>query len=273
MEHELGRPCYNYGLHAALRPEWILDEVRKVVRPGDLLVWMLEDPFYERTADWNTWAARTAIAWNPAWIDGLTFVGKAKAILAGGTLDEAFEILQTKALQAMHSPVTTKREKSLVTEDVILKRFSEEQGSYDGIVYSQSNIDDRGDVLHNEGCRYIGQGFGSAEHGGGFISPHMKMLLSKFLGDMRAEGVKVVAVHAPSHLKDPANPRWISIEGNLREQLRLLGVDLIDRREDVIFSKESFYDTPWHLNAKARVERTNRLIKVIREKGLVFQRP
>jgi hypothetical protein len=268
MKHELGRACYNYGLHAALRPEWILDEVRKVVRPGDFLVLMLEDSFYKKTSDWDTWALRTAIAWNPDWIDRLTFGEKAKAILKGGTLDMALEILQTKALQAMHSPIIIKREKSLDGENAVLKRFSEEQGNYDGIVYAQSNIDDRGDVLHNEGCRYTGQGFGSAEQEEGFISSHMKVLLSKFLGDMKAEGVKVVVAHAPSHLKDPANPHWVVVDENLKCDLGLLGVELIDYREDVIFSKESFYDTPYHLNTKAREQRTRRLIDAIKANGL-----
>ena len=268
MERELGRECYNYGLHAALRPEWILDEVRKVVRPGDFLVLMLEGPFYKKTPDWDTWALRTAIAWNPDWIDRLTFVEKAKAILKAGTLDMALEILETKAHQAMHSPIIKKREKSLEGEDAVLKRFSEEQGNYDGIVYAQSNIDDRGNVLHNEGCRYTGQGFGSAQQGEGCISSHMKMLLSKFLGDMKAKGVKVVVVHAPSHLKDPANPHWVVIEENLRRDLGLLGVEMIDCREDVIFWKESFYDTPWHLNTKAREQRTRRLIDAIKANGL-----
>jgi len=268
MERELGRACYNYGLHAALRPEWILDEVRKVVRPGDFLVLMLEDSFYKKTSDWDMWALRTSIAWNPDWIDRLTFEEKAKAILKGGTLDMALEILQTKALQAMHSPIVTKREKSLDNEDAVLERFYEEQGNYDGIVYAQSNIDDRGGILHNEGCRYKGQGFASAEQGKGFISSHMKLLLSKFLMDMRAEGVKVVVVHAPSHLKDPANPHWGSIEEDIKCDLGLLGVELIDCRKDVIFSKESFYDTPWHLNTNAREQRTRRLIDAIKANEL-----
>ena len=171
----------------------------------------------------------------------------------------------------MHSPTITKREKSLDGEDAVLKRFSQEQGSYAGIVYAQSNIDARGDILHNEGCRYTGQGFGSAEQGEGFISSHMKVLLSKFLADMRTEGVKVVFVHAPSHLRDPANPHWFVIEENLRRDLGLLGVDLIDCREDVILSKESFYDTPWHLNTKAREKRTLALMKSIKNCGLLNQ--
>jgi hypothetical protein len=229
---------------------------------------MLEDSIYKKTSDWDMWALRTAIAWNPDWIDRLTFGEKAKAILNAGTLDMALEILQTKALQAMHSPIITQREKSLYGEDAVLKRFFEEQGNYDGIVYAQSNIDDRGVILHSEGCRYTGQGFGSAQQGEGFISSHMKMLLSKFLGDMKAEGVKVVVAHAPSHLKDPANPHWIVIEENLRRDLGLLGVEMIDCREDVIFSKESFYDTPWHLNTKAREQRTRRLIDAIKANGL-----
>jgi len=271
MERELERACYNYGLHAALRPEWILDEVRKVVRTGDFLVLMFEDSFYKKNSDWDTWALRTAIAWNPDWIDRLTFGEKAKAILQAGTLDMALEILQTKALQAMHSPIIKKRVKSLDGEDAVLKRFLEEQGNYDGIVYAQSNIDDRGDVLHNEGCRYTGQGFGSAEQGEGFISSHMKVLLSKFLGDIKAEGVKVIVAHAPSHLKDPANPHWVVIEENLRRDLGLLGVELIDYREDVIFSEGSFYDTPWHLNSEARKKRTSSLIKAIKNCGLLNQ--
>ena len=180
----------------------------------------------------------------------------------------ALEILQTKAHQAMHSPIIKKREKSLDSEDAVLKRFSEEQGNYDGIVYAQSNIDGRGDVLHNEGCRYTGQGFGSVEQGKGLISSHMKVLLSKFLGDMKAEGVKVVVVHAPSHLMDPANPHWVVIEENLRRDLGLLGVEMIDYRKDVIFSKESFYDTPWHLNTKAREHRTRRFIDAIKANEL-----
>jgi hypothetical protein len=96
----------------------------------------------------------------------------------------------------------------------------------------------------------------------------MKVLLSKFLGEMKAEGVKVVVVHAPSHLKDPANPHWVVIDENLKCDLGLLGVEMIDCRKDVIFSKESFYDTPWHLNTKAREQRTRRLINVIKANGL-----
>jgi hypothetical protein len=201
----------------------------------------------------------------------LTFGEKAKAILKAGTCDMALEILQTKTLQAMHSPIITKREKSLDGEDAVLKRFSEERGNYDGIVYAQSNIDERGGILHNEGCRYTGQGFASAEQGEDFITSHMKMLLSKFLGDMWAEGVKVVVVHAPSHLKDPANPHWLVIDKNLKCDLGLLGVEMIDCRKDVIFSKESFYDTPWHLNSEARKKRTLALVGAIRNCGILNQ--
>ena len=99
----------------------------------------------------------------------------------------------------------------------------------------------------------------------------MKVLLSKFLGDMKAEGVKVVVAHAPSHLKDPANPHWIVIEENLRRDLGLLGVEMIDYRQDVIFSNESFYDTPWHLNTKAREQRTLSLMKTIKNCGILNQ--
>ena len=269
MERELCIPCFNYGLHASMRPEWIFEELREVVQSGDIIILCFEDPFYDRSGDWDYWAIRSAVAWNPVWLDRLPHMEKAKAIITGGTLDGALEIIKAAIQKKFHSSIIAKREEALEGEASILSRFEQQQGKYEGVVYSESNIDDRGDILHADGSRFKGSGIVAAAHGDGSITKYMAKNLSNFFNEMKLRGAKVVIAHSPSYLDDPQNPEWGIIDNRLKNQLDGLGIQLIDRRQDVIFTKESFYDTPWHLNGEARKKRTTSLINSIKNSEIL----
>jgi hypothetical protein len=89
----------------------------------------------------------------------------------------------------------------------------------------------------------------------------------------REKGASLYLAFAPIMVekKDTAMQRRIAANlGKLRADMETLGIPVIGRGEDLIFTEECFYDTIYHLNAKGRRMRTETLVEAMRQHPELF---
>ena len=80
LAHFLERPVINFGLHAGLSLEYLLNRYDLSLKPGDWVILPLEYELY-RTAESNTsWFTTQVMAWDPAYFEDLSLIEKARFI-------------------------------------------------------------------------------------------------------------------------------------------------------------------------------------------------
>ncbi len=90
--------------------------------------------------------------------------------------------------------------------------------------------------------------------------------LGRFAEDMKARGVRVIFT-APAY-----DARYFELHKDeipaIKERLEGLGFECISDAADYAFPLELMYDTEYHLNARGRIIRTERLLRDLKRAGL-----
>ncbi|MDD5262356.1 MAG: hypothetical protein PHD76_10975 [Methylacidiphilales bacterium] len=262
MEKELKIPAINFGLHGGMRLEWLLDEGRSLAKPGDILLLPLEAGYYDGR-DWQEWELRNVLAWNSRWVDSLSMPKRFSIFCKAGSFDMAFELAQVKTLLLFSHGKFPERLQALEPEDKIFARFKSEQGPPLTFAYGLK-MDDHGTILGADDSQYTGpsepMSYPSA------ISPMPKKLLAEFVAEMKARKVRVYFAHSPYVMDGKAGPGWEGAERKFQKEIRDLGSEVIDRREQLFFPREYFFNTKYHLNTRGKEARTKILIEALREK-------
>jgi hypothetical protein len=273
MEKELKVPSYNFGLHAGMRVDWMIETWRAAVKPGDVVVMALEQPCYtqgpgwgDQSPAWAEWGLRNAIAWCPQEFDRLGIVGKTKAICSGGTLDMARELVKTKWVQKFYRKppsYLSKRLQALEPDDQILARFASSRARSEPFPFYQF-IDDRGTVMQPDTNEFKGK-FVSVTIPSA-IHPYTRRILTGFLAEMKERQVRVFFANSPYGMDGPVNAGWEEAEREFQREIHALGAEVLDRREQLFFPSNLFYNTNLHLNKSGKEARTKILIDALRQK-------
>ncbi len=271
IERSIGIPCLNYGLHAAMRLEWLLDAVKEIAKPGDILIIALEQAYYNQSAGWSEWQLRNSIAWNNGYITKQSLFNKMLIYYNAGTLDMALDLIQDWfASQSSNPPeYIIKRNEALLPEKQIIHLFQPtKQNAIEFPFYRKMEIDDHGTALPPDVAEYRGNFV--PINTPSTIAPYVKSQLAKFISEMKAQNIKVYFVNAPYgyDCKNLNSSSFKNQEDIFREEISNLGSQVIDERKYLLMERNMFFDTLLHLNKKGKYLRTEYLIKVLRKKVL-----
>jgi hypothetical protein len=268
VEEELKIPCINFGLHAGMSLDWLLDIGRKIVQPGDVLILPLEQAYYEN-GGWNTlggWRLRNALAWNLDSIQRLNITEKIVAYCSGGNLDLALDLI-TEKFQSFFSKGTPvaqiPRLEALESSSAIIDRFKRAQLEGKPYPFYQS-IDDHGTVLQSDKSEFNGKFVPATSPGN--ICPATKALLRNFIDEIKNRGVHVYFAHSPYGIEGEPKGNWRKSELTFQNEIGQLGCEVIDKRESLFYPRKLFFDTALHMTSKGKELRTSLLINNMKKK-------
>ncbi|MDQ6966812.1 MAG: hypothetical protein Q9M23_07815 [Mariprofundaceae bacterium] len=259
MSEALCVPVINLGLHAGLPLEEILSVADKAVRSGDILILPLEVPKYAELESISDGRIRDIIAWQPEVWKGFSLKKKFESINVIGPMI-VFELIKTKVLLLVN-PQSLRRRLDALDNKAILGRFNPniEPSAFE---YSAYHLSDHGDMKKNEGILFrVGGGYSPEQDI--VISNRVHDILLAFTKKMNHRGVMVYFANMPYLKGHEFNlDRVKQSSENFRHALSDIG-PLIDNKQDLIFDRNLFFNTIYHLNSAGRKKNTGRLVKVV----------
>jgi hypothetical protein len=267
VEQALGIPSINYGLHGCLHFDVLAAEAEQVAKSGDILVMPIEQANYsEGRFIWTDCQLRNAIAWGGDYIDKLSLRDRLKFIYVAGQPSLSLEILAAKIGSLVAPAAYAQRLDAMLPPDQIVARFGSGTFRRAKFGYSAYNLSDHGDMTLNAGSRYAGPGVPVMAPGA--IFPGTKTRLARFVAEMKGRGVRVIIAHAPYLIDGKAPSRWQVAEADFAADVKDIGAEVLDRRDELFFPRAYFFDTLEHLNEAGRRIRTQRVIANLRRLGI-----
>lgn len=258
---QLGLPVVNFGLHAGLTLEKILRVTGGVCERGDVVVLLLEPPYFDPHPQLTEWQITNLAAWDREGWRELSLWEKGKLLrqISPAMLKE----MAATEYQRRRKPKRPQFSLRLaaVNPRKVLAKFNR-RTTPAGFDYSAYHLNDFGDMQKAEGAEYSGPGWAFNEPA--HVDAAAARALRGFIEQMRQKNVQVYFANTP----------YIATEGNLEvlrqteqrflAEFKAIG-KVIDRREDAIFERDCFFNTNLHLNTKGRALRTERLLQAIRQ--------
>ena len=256
---ELGRPTFNFGLHAGLRLKRILSEAYTTMKSGDLVVLPLEPPHYSCGREqWTDWQLDNALAWDHAYFDSLPFLYRVKIVLDSGSPSLSLEI-PGAWLRAKLNPSKMKdRLAAMVPPKEIMELYRSGKLRTAGFSYSAYNLDVYGTLQNNIGAHFSGQGIATDKPGA--ICQNTKKILRTFVENMRQRGVTVVFAYPPYLVEQNENGDWRKADRQFRQDISDIGSTVVGNRSGAFYPRNMFFNTELHLNTKGRELFTRRMI-------------
>jgi hypothetical protein len=150
---QLHTPVFNYGLHAGMRLEDLLDDTRDVVAPGDTLILALEPQYFRAPSHFNAWDLSNIIAWeNSAW-QKMSFIKKAQFVTS--ISPDFLENMMIAEKIKIRTPDNIDYRLMALDNKLVISKFINRK-PLTAFAYSAYNIDDHGDMLLNNGAQYTG---------------------------------------------------------------------------------------------------------------------
>ncbi|MDD5350408.1 MAG: hypothetical protein PHQ12_09380 [Chthoniobacteraceae bacterium] len=256
---QLGVPVLNFGLHAGLRLEKILQETASVAEPGDTVILPLEPPYFEPSPQWTGWQVDNVIGWDHAAWKELNWRGKGRFLLS--ISPAVFTRMCVAKLQEKFWPAAISERLNALNEAAVLARFRDRPAP-EKFEYSAYNLDNHGDMQRAEGSKYKGKAWYLSKPDR--VSKATATLLQAFVGSMKAKGVRVYFANTPLIASEESLDTLHAGEAHFLGDLAAIG-PMIDRREDVLLDRKYFFNTDLHLNTEGRAIRTERLVQAIRK--------
>jgi hypothetical protein len=247
----------------------ILEEVSTVSTPGDLVIMALEPDYYcrETNPGYDAWQARNAIAWNYPFWQNKSFIQRLAAIPDLGA-EFPLEMLRAR-FDLIFNPAVMAPRLEALDDAKIIQKFSRQALFANEPIYSIYNMDRLGNMKSIEGSSYTGAAIPADQDIQ--ICPQSLEKLSRFVSALNSRQIKVVFANTPFIATEgldlskveSSNIRFVSAISHL--------APVIDKRSELIFSRDHFYDFVIHLNAKGRERRTQLLLKHIQAAQLIQQ--
>jgi hypothetical protein len=265
--NSLGIPALNLGMHAGMRLERVLDVGNETARRGDVVVLALEKVYYGcDRGPWSRWQLRNSLAWDRAYFGRLPLGERVRAVFSGGGPALMFEILGEKIGANLEPEAYSERLRALESPQALWSIYRSGKLRTGDFSYSAFNLDGNGDMLNTVGPPYAGPGVPADEPGA--VCPAVREQLAGFVEGMRGRGVRVIFAHTPYLVDSEPAPGWKAAEAAFSGDIASLGAKLLDRREELFLPRDSFLNTPTHLNAAGRRRRTDILIADLRKIGI-----
>lgn len=263
LEQALGRPVYNFAVHASMRLEWLLGEGRKATKPGDVMVLILEPPYYDCGAQtWDNWQLRSAMAWDRGYLAAVPWTDRVHASLTGGTAAMPFEVLRARA--GSPAALLPRRRAAMVPAEQVLQRYAAAEPART-FAYSPDNISPRGDMRNTDGTRYDGPPADTTLPRE--PCPAVGTMLRAFVTDMQRRRIRVLMDYAP-YLTTAETAGWSDAEAAFAGGMRDYGIVMLSRRDELFFPRAMFFETELHLNSTGRAVRTEKLIADLKAAGI-----
>lgn len=259
---QLDMPVINFGLHAGLKLEKILQEVSTVVEKGDILVLPLEPPYYDCNEKLSAWQVENIIGWDhDVWKKmGYLEKGAFIALISPSTLGRMiFADIQRKFIPDSINDRLSSQDKALV-----LSKFRVHTMPVN-FEYSAYHLDNHGDMRQTEGAHFKGNGWDVSKPN--HVCAETASQLVSFVGSMRKKGVYVYFANTPYITSGVSKDEVRKDELSFKKEFISVGC-FIDKREDLIFDRKYFFNTNLHLNAEGRALRTDLFINTIRKNVL-----
>lgn len=245
IQQALGRPVVNMGLNAPLGVEFMMNEVAGSIKPGDLIVLAPEyHLFYPEIMD----------EWHPAtkYYPWIVFDSQPASVqyFPAQKLAQAVSVSPSQLMR-----LTQER---LQNKFFPQKKANPKEYTFDANGDFLGHLDLPGAVSYTEVETYT-----LFERGYREPDAHIVSAINQFADFAAQKGAQVVMVYPP--LMDvyfDANADGIArLDRSLRGQLRL---PILSSPQDFRLPLSYFYDTVYHLNAKGREARADKLIAILK---------
>lgn len=263
-------PVVNLAIHAGLPLDWILDSVREVAHPGDIVVLPLEWSYY--TSDYtepSKWFYEQVVAWNSDYFESLDVFRRVKFISAVAVED----VVETLWVQTQKREVLrTRPERRLRTPNELLSTYAKTARPTIRS-YSYLNTSLSGDMLNTCGANHTTglDDFRYVES----TRPSFASLwrLKRWIDELADRGITVfVSFPVTAANKYTSAEEFRTIARNIEQLLETLGIQMIGKLSDHVYEQSSFLDTYYHLNCDGRSIRTamigNRILEALRKSSL-----
>lgn len=243
IEKELNIPSVNYGVHAALEIDYILERAKRFLKPGDIIILSSEYNHFLYDGDLNEVRARFVLLFDKTYYNTLSFLNKINYFLK-------------------FSPITVE----LTFQDIYFKIL----GKKKVIKYDSKTLNKRGDETNNVGNDIIKKKFNSIQplpvQKGEFRETVGLKSLINFNKWCMENNIKFFVTYAPTILFD------IYLDKDYQEYFNKLQVFFIEQNiktlgfpNDFFYDCGLFHDTEYHLNSKGMTCHTKRLLAKIKE--------
>ncbi|MBK6506453.1 MAG: hypothetical protein IPG02_12495 [Ignavibacteria bacterium] len=254
IEKEFGMPVINMGLHGNFGLSFILNNVKKNIREGDIIILSLEyylDELYYKDIDYITHLYPKAEEYIDR--DGDYYSQKAKYFVS-----EAQAGKQKLFNQFFDKVLKFKEAKVFVSDQL---------HSYDTLIYSRNAFNSNGDVVSHIGKKYPDEIRGRTLIEAKDYSESIKKL-NDFAEYVKAHGARVYFTYA-SYPETEFKKNILAIEEFEKQLKDDMKIEIITTPQEMMFSDSLFFDTVYHLNEEGRRERTEILIEKMKEKKIV----
>jgi hypothetical protein len=242
VERELGRPVVNMGLYFPLGLEFMLNEVREDLRPGDVVVISPEYPllFFDASAD----SLKQLLAVHPR---ALRWLGPGQV---------------RSYLDQVHKPLGASARRALVEW-----LRGPEPAAPSRPPYSLDSFNDQGDVVAHHGMQ--GREIGRNPNVPGTpddprFRGHLERL-RRFDRECRSRGISCFLSY-PAVVQEGLEGRRAAFDAVTRSLEEDLPMAKLHGPEEMIFPAALFFDTEEHLSYEGKERRTRVLIDALKSR-------
>jgi hypothetical protein len=245
IEKELNIPTVNYGIHAALEIDYILDRVKNTLNPGDVVILSLEYNHLLYTGSLNEVRTKYVLLFDQKYFKSLPFITKLKYLI-------------------QFSPLTIELSlRGFARKLLGLNEVSEN--------YNANTLNKNGDETSNIGNDIINNKIDSIQpiaiQEGKFQETFGLKVLNNFNTWCNKHDIKFYVTYAPTiSFKAYNDAEYQGFFNNVKNYFIKHNIKVIGNPNDFFYDKDFFYDTQYHLNSAGMTYHTKNLLSKIKDR-------
>ncbi len=236
LTEELGRPTINFGITAGLQVRYMLEQARKVAKPGDTVVLIPEYSIYEDELHWSM--MDYVLAHDPGYF------------------------------RALPMPEQLKWAGSIPFRRLFNGLVSRAKPGWDFKLYKPDKIDEFGDEVNHlakdRKAELVNekQPFKKFER---IPTPGIRPLIRSFSKWCKDQNIKLVAtypatIYFPEYDKQPYTATFVRI----RVLFQSLQIPIVGLPKDFMYPKDMFFDMEYHLTEEAATVNSRKFAEMLR---------
>ena len=264
LEEATGLPTVNLAIHAGLWLPYVFDYAKPVLASGDVVILMLEYPYYGSPNPAASWFAGNVMAWDTPYVRNLGWIERLRLLLsvpakrvANGVVAKLYEsrLRQTHG-RLVRNPADIGREAEKIWEGKLYRERS--------FGYAFQNMNERGDMQHNRGTTYEPH----RERRPAYARDAVETIRA-FADYCATRGMTLfIAWPAAMRVPDLQDPAAQAVLAEVAASLRRTGLRVLGSPADFFAERRYFFDTIYHSNEEGRQIVTEKLVEELRRKGL-----
>ena len=275
IERATGIRTVNLAVHGAFPLEYLVQNTKEVVRPGDVVLMLLEYEYYWAGGGDGGWFRSNIMAWEATHFWALSAAEKVRFICSvppARVLNGVIARLYAPTLRRLYGRGARRPEAVVAEAREVWEKQAYKRGEF---AYAVRNLNERGDLQNNRGTRYQ-PGFASLL---AFPFPYSRTAwdaLAAFRRFCDERGI-VLLLGWPATLRDSQLEGSMgTVRGHMRaiaDRVKAIEIRTLGSPEDFILDKRYFFDTQYHLNEDGRRLRTEELLRYVRKALSVTRAP